>query len=343
MKKKIYKYFKQFKFKSSVSFNELYFQKINSETKFKSKRYRFGNKNPKKIFYIIKRSPGGGLFSNFIFVLKNISYALKNNYIPIVDMKNFPTKYNESKNIYNIKNIWELYFNQISNYNLSEVYKSKNVIFCSNNFPVSLNDFQNKKLKKIFKNKIKVNKKIILEASKFYKKYFNKNIDVIGIHLRGTDQKITPNHHLPPTIFDVLKIIENKINYNNKIKFFIITEEKKYLEILKKKYHNKIFYLNSFRANQIKDFNNSKRKFHRNKLGLESLKESIILSHCKEIYYCNSNIPFFSILLENKIKIKNELFNGINARNQILAYYKWYITVLPISFIKYLIFKLRLL
>ena len=32
----------------------------------------------------------------------------------------------------------------------------------------------------------------------------------------------------------------------------------------------------------------------------ESLKESIILSHCKEIYYCNSNIPLFSILLENK-------------------------------------------
>ena len=75
---------------------------------------------------------------------------MQKKYIPIIDMKNFPTKYNESKNIYNIKNIWELYFNQISNYSLSDVYKSKNVIICSNNFPVSLDDFHDKKLKKKF-------------------------------------------------------------------------------------------------------------------------------------------------------------------------------------------------
>ena len=343
MKKKIYKYYTQFKFKGLVSFTENYFLKINNETKFKKKRYRFGNRNPKKIFYVIKRSPGAGLFSNFLFVLKNINYALKNNYIPIVDMKNFPTKYNELKNIYNIKNVWELYFNQVSNYKLSDVYKSKNVIICSDNFRVKLNDYENKTIKKTFKKKIKINKLIINETNIFYKKYFTKYKNIIGIHIRGTDQKITPGHHLPPTIFDILTIIEKNISLNKNIKFFIVTEEKKYLDTLKKKYHNKIIYFDSFRANNINDFNKSKRKFHRNKLGLESLKESIILSYCEEIYFCKSNIPLFSILLNNKIRVRNELFNGINVRNPILAYYKWYVTVLPISFVKYLLFKIKLL
>ncbi len=343
MKKKIYKYFNQFKFRNSVLFNKKNFLKLNNETQYKSRRYSFGSKNHNKIFYVIKRSPGAGLFSNFIFVLKNINYALKKNYIPIVDMKNFPTKYNEKKNIYNTKNIWELYFDQLTNYDLSEVYRSKNVIICSNTFAVSLNDFNDYNLKKIFRNKIKINNKIIEEANKFYKKYFSKNKKVIGIHIRGTDQKITPNHYLPPTIFDIYRIIEKEINLDSKIKFFIITEEKKYLETLKKKFNNKIFYFDSFRANKIREFNNSKRRFHRNKLGVESLKESVVFSYCNKIYYCKSNIPLFSILLQNKIKIKKELFNGINSKNQIFAYYKWYITVLPISFIKYLMSKLGLL
>ena len=341
MKKKIYKYFNQFKFSNSISFNKNIFLKINKETIFSSRRYNFGKKNPKKIFYVIKRSPGAGLFSNFIFVLKNINYALSKNYIPIVDMKNFPTKYNQIKNINNIENVWEIYFDQISNYNLPEVYKSKNVIICSNNFPVSLKDFRNKNLKKVFEKKIKIKKKIKMETNKFYKKHFFNNNNVIGIHIRGTDQKITPGHHLPPTIFDIISIIEKKLKLNNKFKFFIITEEKKYLDILKKKYKKKIFYFDSFRANSIEDFNKSKRSFHRNKLGLESLKEAIIFSYCKEIIFCNSNIPLFSILLNNKIKIKKELFHGINSKNQILAYYKWYLTVLPISFLKYLMFKLK--
>ena len=54
-------------------------------------------KNKKKTFYIIKRTPGAGLFSNFIFVLNHLKIAESCGYIPIVDMENFPTIYNELK------------------------------------------------------------------------------------------------------------------------------------------------------------------------------------------------------------------------------------------------------
>ena len=49
----------------------------------------FGKKNSNKIFYIINRSPGAGLFSNVTFVLNNLSICKIFKFIPIIDMENF--------------------------------------------------------------------------------------------------------------------------------------------------------------------------------------------------------------------------------------------------------------
>ena len=257
-------------------------------------------------------------------------------------MENFPTKYNENKNIDNIKNVWEIYFDQISNYNLKDVYKSKNVIFCKERYKVSLNDYEKHNLKKIYFKNIKIKKKILNEINHFYNsKFKNRNkFKILGIHLRGTDQKITPGHHLPPTIFDIIKIIDKKIKNNQKFKIFLVTEEKKYLDILKKKYKNLIVCLPSFRANKISDFNSHKRNFHRNKLGLESLKEALILSKCDELIYCKSNIPMFSLFISKKKIIKNLINYGLNSYNPFFSFFKWRLIILPISFLKYLTYKI---
>ena len=59
----------------------------------------FGPKNKRKFFYVIKRTPGAGLFSNVVFVLNHLTIAKRHNFIPIVDMENFPTIYNENRSI----------------------------------------------------------------------------------------------------------------------------------------------------------------------------------------------------------------------------------------------------
>ena len=69
-----------------------------------------GKMNPDKIFYIIKRTPGTGLFSNVLFVLNHLIKAKKLGYIPFVDMQNFHTIYNEKNPIKNNENAWEYYF-----------------------------------------------------------------------------------------------------------------------------------------------------------------------------------------------------------------------------------------
>ena len=95
---------------------------------------KFGNKNKNKIFYVIKRTPGAGLFSNLSFVLNHIIIAKKFNFTPVVDMENFLTFYNEEKKILSTKNAWEYFFNKISKYSLKDVYKSQTVIFTDNIF-----------------------------------------------------------------------------------------------------------------------------------------------------------------------------------------------------------------
>ena len=59
--------------------------------------YSFGKLNKNKIFYVIKRSPGAGMFSNLTFVMNHLLIAQRHNFIPVVDMENYPTIYNEKK------------------------------------------------------------------------------------------------------------------------------------------------------------------------------------------------------------------------------------------------------
>ena len=106
----------------------LFEQKINLNKNPKYDFFSFGNNNSSKIFYVIRRSPGAGLFSNLIFVINHLVIAEKHNFIPVIDMQNYPTIYNENKIIKHTKNSWLYYFEPVSKYSLREVYRSKNVI-----------------------------------------------------------------------------------------------------------------------------------------------------------------------------------------------------------------------
>ena len=254
--------FYKIRFKEKVKIKQK-FDQINRASKHKIIKLSFGEKNKNKNFFVIKRTPGGGLFSNFLYVLKYINFALNKNYIPYVDMQNFPTNYNQSKNLNNIKNVWELYFEKISKVKLEDIYNSKNVYFSKTKFKTDLKDYENLKLRKLFFSKIKINKKICRNSNNFFDKNFKKK-SAIGIHLRGTDQKITPGHHLPPTVYDLQILIDSIIKEKKNFKFFLVTEQKKYYEFLTKKYGRFICTYPSFRADKVSDFNISIRKNHRN-------------------------------------------------------------------------------
>lgn len=310
------------------------FEIINNASKNNIGKFSFGNKNKNKIFYVIKFTPGGGFFSNLVYVIKNLDIADKNNYIPIVDMCNFPTMYNQKININNKKNIWEIYFKQTSNFRLKDVYKSKNVYFSPSNLKFRLEGYKKKNYKKIFDNYIKINKEILVTVDKFIKKYF-KDEKILGIHFRGTDQLISPNHSHPPTIFEIENLIEKKVLKGDFDKIFLLTEDLRYFNRLKKKYKNLICSYDYFRAKNIKDFSNSKRRNHRNKLGFENLVEAITLSKCDEIVFCETNISMFAIFYSNFKISKYHLNNGIKSSNILIARFSWYLSIYLPKLLKY--------
>ena len=329
LRKKFYK----IGFNESLSLNNK-FLAINKSSKKKLIKIKFGNKNPKKKFYVIKRSPGAGFFSNLQYILIHLEFAEKKKFIPVVDMQNFPTAYNQKINMYKIKNLWNLYFRNVSNYSLNEVYKSKNVYFSTSNKKFFLKDYKKKNLKRIFDKYVLPNDYILKKTEIFINKNF-KNKKTLGVHLRGTDQKISARHSMPPTIYTIIKIINKKLKKDNYQKIFLLTEELNYYRKLKKLYGKKICAYNVFRANKTSDFSNFKRPNHKNLLGVENLVEAITLARCREIVYCETNISLFSIFYSNfKIK-KCHINNGFKSDYIYISIFEWYLFKLLPDFVTF--------
>ena len=309
--------------------------KIKIHTKFIKKKllkdktninlYSFGNFNKNKIFYIIRRSPGAGLFSNVIYVINHLMIAKKNDFEPFVDMQNFKTIYNEKYKFNKTLNAWEYYFEQVSKNSIRDVYKSHKVIITDNKFYKKFKHTITKNnLNKIAKKYLKIKKIFILEANNFVKKNFKNK--TLGIHYRGTSYKTSANHPFPPTkkqIIDRSKYLINKYKYN---KIFLCTEEEEIFLALNKEFGDKICFISeSYRSNKDDAFKKYPRKKHRFKLGKEILVESIILSKCQGFLYQNSNVSEFVKYLDNKNEIKYFFMKtAFNSSNEYIAKWLWY-------------------
>ena len=184
-----------------------------------------------------------------------------------------------------------------------------------------------------FFNKIKINKEFIKQSDYFYRNFFNKNDKVLGLHFRGSTYKIARGHALPPTEQQMIKNIDYLIKKYKYNKIFLVTEEKKYLDILKKKYSEKCLYLNNYRMNKIDSFKIYPRNNHRYKLGKEILLDTLMLSKCDGLSYIKSNVISAAILMSKKKQRRHEIFLGFNSRNKYLARWLWYIkSILPENF-----------
>ena len=287
------------------------------------KKISFGEMNPDKYFYVIKRSPVAGFFSNLSFVLCNLKIANDKKFIPIIDMENFTTWYNEKEQINGEYNAWNYFFENINEYSLDEVYQSKNVLFSKNNYPpgMPMSPSKSKELIEIFKKNIFVKK----EITEIFDDYYKNNISgkkVLGVHFRGCDLKTYRGHPFPPTTKQMVNICKKLIDKYDLL--FLSTEEKKYQEVFDKEFKNKVIYFNSYRS-----YKNAylyyPRANHRYLLGRDILIESMLLSSCDGLVFTNSNVSeaakIFSI---NKNQKLHEIQNGRNSKNIFICRWLWY-------------------
>jgi hypothetical protein len=300
-------------------------QKHSNKKKTQLEFSSFGKSNSNKIFYVIKRSPGAGLFSNFIYVLNHLKIASSNNFIPIVDMENFITIYNEKLRINKTFNAWNYYFETKIKINLSKVYNSKKIIFSTNKYSSDFkHNIDNKEFRNLFNKWFKIKKIFLLEADKFYQKFFY-NQKTLAIHYRGTSYKTSANHPFPATFKQVDLYIKKLLIKGNYTKIFLCTEDLKFLNFIKKKYGNLIVYKDSYRSFKDDAFKIYPRKSHRYQLGKEILLESLIISKCDAFLHATTNVSEFVKFLDKKKQIKYfKLDNGLNSSNEYVAKWLWY-------------------
>lgn len=289
----------------------------------------FGNKNKKKIFYVIQRLRGGGMFSNLNFVLHHLLISKKMGFIPIIDMKNFPTKYNEKNKVKNSLNAWDYYFYPINKYKLDDVYKSHCVIMTDGQTKKNpeFDTFSNLNEDhfRIYKKTIKFKSFLLKEVNSFIKKNFLGE-KILGVHFRGSDMKTQERHPFPATQNQIMNLIDKELKKNKFTKIFLVTEESKYINILSKKYGNKLCFTKAFRSEKHNIFEQNFRKNHRFNIGRENIVDMLLLSNTKKIICTNSHLPDACRFINKNKKIKFiEINNGYNSNNILIAQYLWYI------------------
>ena len=288
---------------------------------------RYGNKNPNKYFFIIKRSPGAGFFSNLNFVIHNLYICDQLKMIPVIDMENFQTYYNCRNKIKNTYNSWEYYFKKVSKYDLKEVYKSKNVIFCDHktsakgydtknyvsNFKY-FNGFQycDQRHKKIFKKYIKIDSKIQKDAKSLYSQFKNKK--VLGICFRGSDSKKNAYQPHTPTKEQIMYATKKLLRKYNFDKIYLCTEDENYLNFFKKKFSDFLIYNKKTpRTTDKIDLFNYSHKNHRYLVGRENIVDVLALSKANHLLFSVSNIPYTALFLSPKKIMHSVIDNGMRG------------------------------
>jgi len=336
IKKQVYKflYAKKASIDKNIKFN--FKHNLNTDLQYYIKS--FGNLNPHKIFYVIQRFKGGGMFSNINYILHHLLICKKLKCIPVIDFKNYPTKYNVQSNINGSKNSWDYYFKPINKFSLDEVYKSRFVITCSNktNKIKEFDSFSNLNIEhyKLFLKNFKLLPDIENEIKKFYRENF-KNYKILGVHFRGSDMKNQERHPFPPSEKQIIAAIKFQLKNKKYDKIFLVTEVKKYHSKLKKKFQDKLIYYKSYRSNNYDIFDNDQRIKHRYLIGKENLIDMYLLSKTSSIICSKSHLAEaskFVNLKNNKFKIY-EINNGYNSKNILFAQFLWYYKVIMPEFL----------
>lgn len=267
-----------------------------------------------KVYYVIRRQGAAGFFSNYLFVLGHCVIAEENGWIPVVDMKNYKTPYNEKEQINGTKNAWEYYFNPYCKIPLDEILKDKCVYLSTFDYPVEKVPYYSLGVGRY------PDRKMVKKLQPFIDKYCSIRDDIkimfdqeaekyewsqcIGVHVRGTDMKMASAHPRPLSLQKIIKKIDFVMEKtSNKYHIFLCTDEIRVEEEMRKRYGERLVLLDAYRSadgkqgiHKEKDRDDI-RENHHYLLGLEVLRDAYFLSKCSILIAGKSNVPYAAILM----------------------------------------------
>ena len=284
----------------------------------------FGELNPDKTFYVIRLfPPAAGFLANYNYVLGYMKYAFDKGWIPVIDMENYATLYQEIHPVNGTRNVWEYFFEQPydkrtkKRYSLDEVYKSKNVVLgMADNQDMFNNSMEENTIKWQHEMSLLIpfNKFMLNKALKAEKSFFPECGSVLGVSIRGSDtKKRLVGHPIPLPIDEMISIVKRRYSEWSMEKIFVKAEEKETIDALKGEFAN-LYYTecNRIENNASRESNVALAYQSKSEALSEYLTDIYLLSKCNSIIGTMNN-GISSAIIWNGGKFDNVeiLDNGV--------------------------------
>ena len=276
--------------------------------------FKIFNKNTR--YYVIRRDPpGAGFFSNYMYVLAHVQYAVARGYLPVIDMQNYKTLYNEKVKYRGTWNAWEYYFEQPNNVSLNEAYNSKNYIlsdyiyhreyvpYSEENDEYLIDKDRLSVLNKALVRNVHIRKDIEEEIYKKWKE-ISKDQVILGVHYRGTDKRnVNVGHYMSPQLENFFKTIDRCLSEHPEIsRIFLCTDEEPAIGLFRSRY-KAVVCNECYRATDGSTCGvhneDTDQEGHKYKLGEEVLKDAYMLGKCDYLVYSHSNVINAAIVISN--------------------------------------------
>lgn len=203
------------------------------------------NASINKTFYVIPpffkdgfRHLGLGNIENH--VLLHCIYAQHKGYIPIVDMKNFPSMYQTSSELGRV-NVWEKYYEQPCGYTLNDLSKAKKVIYTSrSNWIIHLYEDDLDQKRRIYQKYIRLNADLQREIDHTWYALTNGSNNILGCIFRGTDIIGLNWKNNYPSVDTIISYLDQVKDQYDKI--YLATEDDAIFQKVLRHFGDKIIY-----------------------------------------------------------------------------------------------------
>ena len=265
-------------------------------------------------YLIIKRECQNaplGLFAYYITNVAWIEYALRKNYIPVIDMKNFYNTFHNEGEVGQI-NTWEYFFEQPLGISIEEALQTGKARYVWDDIPAfhpneSLDFFQYTELVDYYKEiarKYIPFKREIKEILEKEKNELLKNFRVLGVLARGTDYTNLKPYFQPvqPTIEELIDKVDDYRKKYNCEKIFLATEDNTILEQMQERYKDDLLFVNQKRISHTDTYLNMNAEFmdvDTAKRGIDYLKAIYCLSKCEGLVAGRTSGTVGAVLLSD--------------------------------------------
>lgn len=262
----------------------------------------YGNKNEDKTIVILDYSClKEGLVSIIKSTYSHVKWILEKGYIPVVNLHTYPNQYlNKAED-----NMWEYFFEPVSEISLQEAYESKNVISASDNNIVlveeKINPYQEKWWKQpLCASNLQKIVRINEETKQYIKGKMPKGLseNVLGVVMRGTDYRKEAaekkKKEWRKNIVDADTFLQACIHYKDKLgyeKVFLATEDAEYFEMFRKYFGDSLLFVEQervfydYKNNPYKEVSDLMNERDGRIAGRDYLAVIESLAQCKALVY----------------------------------------------------------